>query len=198
VVGTLNGPRQAGQFLYSEAVVLLQLLDMLKLCAPQEFEVELTDSGSYFLRREGKACQFSAPASTEGVAKLYTVADEGTLLYVGIATQRMSGRISLGLRAMGKGGYHGYKWRHLRHPLALTIWTALLSDAGAPIRELETVEAEVAYECRRHSEQWPAFQHEIHFFPSNAAHRQAAAHIYEHAISRRIASSAALVNKVVG
>jgi hypothetical protein len=171
---------------------------MLKLCAPQEFEFQLSDSGSYSLRRDGKACQFSAPASTGKLAKLYTVADEGALLYVGIATQRMSGRISLGLRAMGKGGYHGYKWRHLRHPLALTIWTALLSDAVAPIRELETVEAEVAYECRRHSGQWPAFQHEIHFFPSSAAHRNAAVHIYEHAIARRVASTTALVKKFVG
>jgi hypothetical protein len=171
---------------------------MLTLCAPQEFELQLTDAASYILRQAGNASKFSAPASTGKLAKLYTVADEGALLYVGIATQSMSGRLSLGLRAMGKGGYHGYKWRHLRHPLALSVWTALLSDVSAPIRELETVEAEVAYECRRESGQWPNFQHEIHFFPSNAAHRRAAVHIYEHAIGRRIASSAAVVNKVAG
>lgn len=170
---------------------------MLRLCSPQEFDIQLTEEGSYLLRQDGKRCKFSAPASTGKLAKIYTVAHEGALLYVSIATQSMSGRLSLGLRAMGEGGYHGYKWRELRQPLALTVWTALLAEGSAPIRELETVEAEVAYECRRHSGQWPAFQHEIHFFLSNAAHRQAAVQVYEHAITRRTASSVISVNKAV-
>jgi hypothetical protein len=96
----------------------------------------------------------------------------------------MSSRLSFGFRAKGKGGYHGYKWKKLRHRLNLSIWTAELEGNITTLRDLETVEAEVAFLCRQQSGQWPEFQHEIHFYPSLDLHRDAAREIYFHAIQQ--------------
>jgi hypothetical protein len=87
-----------------------------------------------------------------------------------------------GFKASGKGGYHGYKWKHLTERLALSVWTAQGENGTVGIREMETVEAEIAFLCRLESDQWPAFQHEIHFYTSTEAHRVAAKTIYHHAI----------------
>lgn len=116
--------------------------------------------------------------------KLYTLSAAGKLLYVGVASQPMSSRLSFGFRAKGKGGYHGYKWKKLRHRLNLSIWTAELEGNITTLRDLETVEAEVAFLCRQQSGQWPEFQHEIHFYPSLDLHRDAAREIYFHAIQQ--------------
>jgi hypothetical protein len=105
--------------------------------------------------------------------------------YVGVAQQPMSARLSNGFKANGKGGYHGYKWKFLDTTLKLSIWTAKLHGAYAPLREFETIEAEVAYLCRERAGQWPTHQHEIHFYPSEAWHREIAARIYDHAIADR-------------
>jgi hypothetical protein len=156
----------------------------MKLRSPQTYSLELLDGGPYRLFSEGVACKFSKPASTEKHPKLYTLAAGGKLLYVGIASQSMSSRLSSGFRAKGKGGYHGYKWKTLRHRLALSVWTADREDKPATLRDLETIEAEVAFLCRQQSEQWPEYQHEIHFYSSLPVHREAAKEIYSHAIQR--------------
>lgn len=153
---------------------------VVHLSEPIDFELVLLDGGKYRVSKDGKQCKFTAPASTRGVAKLYTVSADQELLYVGIAQQPMSARLAFGFRAAGRGGYHGYKWRDLRHPLKLTVWTA--DDEGRPVdaRTMETIEAEVAYLCR-HRGNWPRYQHEIHFHHSDAPHQAAAMKIYEHA-----------------
>ena len=157
---------------------------MFRLEHPQDFDLLLVSDGSYGLSRSGRACKFSAPASTRGVAKLYTVASGGVLLYVGIAGQPMSSRLNYGFRAAGKGGYHGYKWKGLRHSLQLSVWTAYCGEQRASLREMETVEAEVAFLCRHASGQWPQYQHEIHFYPSEQTHRDAARRIYDKATTK--------------
>lgn len=156
----------------------------MKLRSPQAYSLQIRDDGSYQLFSDGVACRFSKPASAVKHPKLYTLAADGKLLYVGIASQSMSSRLSFGFRANGKGGYHGYKWKTLRHRLALGVWTADRVDKPVTLRDLETVEAEVAFFCRQRSGQWPAFQNEIHFFPSFDYHRQAAEDIYFHTIQR--------------
>jgi hypothetical protein len=155
---------------------------MLALNAHQEYSLQPIDGGGYTLSQLGRRCTFSAPASTKGVAKLYTVSHEATLLYVGITQQRIGTRLKYGFRAEGKSGYHGYKWKLLRHEIRLDIWTARLLDGSAKLRDLETVEAEVAFLCRQQSGHWPKFQHEIHFYQSNEHHRAAAKTVYEHAV----------------
>jgi hypothetical protein len=154
---------------------------MLRLASPQQYTIQLHDGG-YKLSSNGVQCKFEAPASTRGVAKLYTLSRNRSLVYVGIAKQPMSSRLNHGFKANGKGGYHGYKWKLLRDPLKLSVWTAQGAETGATIRELEIVEAEVAFLCRQQSGQWPEYQHEIHFYPSAERHHTAAKTVYEHAV----------------
>lgn len=108
---------------------------MLKLSEPQEFALVLTGEQRrrYELSTDGVRCSFSAPASTEGRAKLYTVSHEGKLLYVGISSRRMSNRINLGLTHTGAKREYPYKWRHLRHPLALSVWMAVFDGEAATL-----------------------------------------------------------------
>ena len=155
----------------------------MKLNDPQNYTLRLHPEAGYELSQGSKKVTFSKPASTRGVAKLYTLSHAGKLLYVGIAQQPMSGRLNFGFKADGKGGYHGYKWKHLTQKLKLSIWTAASNEEYASLREMETIEAEVAYLCRHNSGQWPEYQHEIHFFFSSSIHRKASMKIYNHAIS---------------
>ncbi len=152
---------------------------------PQDYTIELLDGGSYRLRTPTGVCTFSKPATVRGLAKLYTLSGAEGLLYVGIAKQPMSSRLNFGFKASGKGGYHGYKWKGLKQRMVLSVWTVSVDGKPAPLREMETVEAEVAFCCRERSGQWPAYQHEIHFYPSSPAHRAAAQQIYDHAVSKR-------------
>lgn len=153
----------------------------MRLNEPSDFDLALS-AGAYKLSYESKPAKFTAPISTRGVAKLYTVSSGPTLFYVGIAQQPMSSRLSYGLRATGKSGYHGYKWKAHEGVLRLTVWTSSEAEGYASLREFKTVEAEVAFLCRQVSGQWPLNQHEIHFYPSSACHREAAQRIYEHAV----------------
>jgi len=155
---------------------------MLNLNPHQEYLLQPTDGGGFVLSHRGLRCAFSAPASTKGIAKLYTVSHEASLLYVGITQQRMATRLKNGFRAEGRNGYHGYKWKSLRHEMRLDVWTAQVLVGNATLRDLETVEAEVAFHCRQQSGHWPKFQHEIHFYPSSEHHRAAAKRVYEHSV----------------
>ncbi|MFI3156413.1 MAG: hypothetical protein QX199_09655 [Methylococcaceae bacterium] len=158
----------------------------MTLNEPQNYWIELLDEGAYRLSSESGVCSFSKPATVRGVAKLYTLSDGESLIYVGIAQQPMSSRLNFGFKANGKSGYHGYKWKKLQQKLRLSIWTASNEGAYATLRELETVEAEVAFLCRHKSGQWPMYQHEIHFYPSEAHHRNVAEKIYNHAITNHV------------
>jgi hypothetical protein len=175
------GRRSCGSTQGSEAVAG----NLMVLNEQQDYSIELTDGGSYRLLAATGVCKFSKPWTVRGLAKLYTLSEAGQLLYVGIAEQPMSSRLNFGFKASGKGGYHGYKWKGLKQRLALSVWTARVDGKPAALREMETVEAEVAFCCRERSGQWPAYQHEIHFYPSSPEHRAAAQRIYEHALSRR-------------
>ena len=155
----------------------------MKLNEPQDYNIKVALDRSYSLRVASSATQFSKPASTGGVAKLYTLSHDKKLIYVGVAKQSMAGRLNDGFKADGKGGYHGYKWKHLSHELTLSIWTASLAGEYVSLREMETIEAEVAFICRSRFNQWPEYQHEIHFYPSRPIHRDAAEKIYHHAIA---------------
>ena len=53
----------------------------------------------------------------------------------------MSSRINMGLKAKGKNGYHGYKWKSIRKPLTLDV---LCWDGKGAIRNsLEAIEADI-------------------------------------------------------
>ena len=160
-------------------------MTMLSLDQPHDFDLELAE-GAFRLSRAAKPCQFAPPMTLRGVAKLYTISSDNSLIYVGIAQQPMSARLRYGFMANGKGGYYGYKWKFLESTLKLAVWTAQSNGVYASLRQLETVEAEVAYLCRHRAGQWPTHQHEIHFYPSESWHRDAAARIFEHSIANRL------------
>lgn len=153
---------------------------------PQNYWIELLSEGAYRLSSESGVCNFTRPATIRGVAKLYTLSEGGALIYVGIAQQPMSSRLNFGFKANGKSGYHGYKWKNLQQRLRLSVWTASHEGIYLALRELETVEAEVAFLCRHKSGQWPMYQHEIHFYHSEERHREAAKKIYRHAITNHV------------
>lgn len=79
---------------------------------------------------------------------------------------------------MGISGYYGYAWRHGHSSAVLDVWCH--ADAlERNERDIEPVEAEVVYLIRA-AGQWPAFQTEIHFYPSSERHREVAAEIMSH------------------
>jgi len=83
----------------------------------------------------------------------------------------------MGLKAKGKNGYHGYAWKSIRHSLTLDVlcW----AGNGNIRKELEAVEAEVAFLCRQKTGEWPLSQTEIHFRPPKEIHKKLAKQIYK-------------------
>src|SRR5574341_974991 len=102
--------------------------------------------------------------------KLYVAVAENRPIYVGITRQSISSRLRLGWKAAGSSGYYGYAWRRSLKAASLFVWYADADHGAESQRELETVEAEVVFVIR-YTGQWPAFQTEIHFYPSNETHR---------------------------
>ena len=92
------------------------------------------------------------------------------ILYVGVTVQSISSRLRIGMKATGKGGYHGYMWREKNDTLRLYIWW---SKELKP-KDMESIEAEVAYLYRKETGRRPADQSEIHFHETNRYHRESA------------------------
>jgi hypothetical protein len=110
--------------------------------------------------------------------KLYIVSIDGRPIYVGTTKQALRNRLRFGWTATGKSGYYGYAWRRENTTADLDVWCHM-DAVGRNEVDVETVEAEVVFLIRQ-SGQWPAGQTEIHFHPSEAIHRQAAASIMAH------------------
>ena len=146
----------------------------MKVPSPQIYRLLLQAGSGYQATRVGETrAGFHFPL-TRPCPKLYVVVRQTEFHYVGITNRPMAARINLGLKAKGKGGYHGYKWKHIREPLGLLVW-AFENEKGASfLRELETVEAEVAFLVRHTTARWPLSQTEIHFYHATPAHLQAA------------------------
>lgn len=122
--------------------------------------------------------KFSGIAS-ERSHKLYVVSRENWPIYVGVTTQRMSTRLRLGFTAKGASGYHGYAWRRTFKDAVLDIWAPTPGSGNLTKLDAETIEAEIVHLIRLKG-QWPQWQTEIHFHPSNEVHRQIAASILGH------------------
>jgi hypothetical protein len=156
---------------------------MKNLGNPQIYKLRLHNrlpNRLYLLEGEDGNKNFTAPASQKGRPKLYTVSSNGKLHYVGITSQPMSMRLRSGFKATGKHGYWGYKWKEINSALILHVWVLENLSHKKAYRELETIEAEVIFLCRKRHHQWPAWQNEIHFHPSKPFHRKLASRIYEY------------------
>ena len=122
---------------------------------------------------------FVAPVTTRS-PKLYIVSAGAAPIYVGQTVQSLRARMRLGFSADGLGGYYGYSWRHQHPSVDLRIW--LLEDAPeeTELIDLQTIEAELVYLLRHRLGQWPSYQTEIHFYPSEPIHRNLAEQVYSH------------------
>jgi hypothetical protein len=106
--------------------------------------------------------------------KLYVVTVDERPIYVGVTKQPIRNRLRFGWSAKGAHGYYGYRWRHHFEKASLDVWTHDDPPDDLPLRDIETVEAEVVFLIRS-TGQWPLYQTEIHFHASSIIHRHAAA-----------------------
>ncbi len=172
IAGKPNGVHSAFYASY------FKLADM-NIPAAQVYRLQLLSRAAYQATRVGHSRIGFHPPLTRPCPKLYVVVRGAQFHYVGITNRPMAARLNLGLKAKGKGGYHGYKWKHIRDPLGLLVWAFEHKSGAAFLRELETVEAEVAFLVRQTTGQWPLSQTEIHFYQPTSAHLQAAKDILQ-------------------
>jgi hypothetical protein len=153
----------------------------MKLIGPESYKLSF-DSKTFKVTNRDGANKFYGFATSK-LPKLYLVSVNGKPVYVGITKQRMRNRLVYGFTAVGRGGYHGYAWRHRFTEATLDIW----SQEGTPkngMLDIETVEAEVVFLVRC-AGQWPLCQTEIHFHPSRKVHRDIAATVWRSVGSTR-------------
>ncbi len=146
----------------------------MKLVGPDRYKLSF-DAQAFTVSCSKGTNKFSGLATCKK-PKLYIVSANERPFYVGVTRQPMRNRLRFGWKAAGRGGYYGYAWRNKFKEADLDIWC----DDGAPneqsLLEIETIEAEVVFLIRC-AGQWPLFQTEIHFHPSNDIHRKIAAEV---------------------
>lgn len=168
---------------------------------PDRYKLTFDAESFAVLCAKGTA-KFSGIATSKK-PKLYIASVNEKPVYVGVTQQSIRNRLRFGWKAAGAGGYYGYAWRHRLTEVNLDIWCHDDPPTENPLRDIETVEAEVVFLIRC-AGQWPEYQTEIHFHPSKAVHRKVAASIvarYElrpnPGVSGRAASGATLTSVVI-
>jgi hypothetical protein len=149
-------------------------LASMKLVGPDRYKLSFDAQAFTVLCSKGTN-RFSGLA-TCNKPKLYIASVGEQPVYVGVTRQPMRNRLRFGWNATGAGGYHGYAWRHPFKEANLDIWCDDGATDKQSLLEMETIEAEVVFLIRC-AGQWPAFQTEIHFHPSNLIHRKLAADV---------------------
>ena len=115
-----------------------------------------------------------------GIRELHVVKNGGEIYYVGITSQSISSRLRYGLKADGKHGYHGYKWKDKITQAELLIW----SFPGSTQEHVEAIEAELVYFIREKTGKWPKYQMEIHFHVASESERQVAESILSQCLNQ--------------
>jgi hypothetical protein len=147
----------------------------MEIVGPETYNLTF-DSENYTVLCPKGTTKFSGLATSK-LPKLYVVVAETKPIYVGITRQSMRARFRLGFEATGENGYHGYAWRRELRRAQLFIWAHEDTPTVHAERDIETVEAEIVFLARL-AGQWPAYQTEIHFHPSNQIHRDVATQIW--------------------
>lgn len=124
---------------------------------------------------------FEAPLSSNKHQKLYVVTQGNDFLYVGATSSSIKLRLNQGFKANGKGGYHGYKWKHNRDEMEMHI-VCFPKDNNSKL-EVEAIEAELVFLIRQRTGNWPLYQNEIHFNNTNPKAIELASQIYEHILN---------------
>lgn len=114
---------------------------------------------------------FEKPATLKG-DKIYLIIDNKQIVYVGKTKQPIRNRLRIGENPDTKTGYHGYKW--LEKDGCYTLAIIIIENKYSS----EAIEAEIVYNIRKHEDQWPLFQTEIHFHNVNAEQKKLAKDIY--------------------
>jgi hypothetical protein len=148
----------------------------MRLEGPERYHLTISRKTFTVLCAKGTN-QFSGFSTTK-LPKLYVVSIDSNPVYVGITKQPIRSRLRVGWNAKGKGGYYGYAWRYNNKFAVLHVWCHTDAENRNHL-DVQTIEAEVVYLVRS-AGQWPKFQTEIHFRPSNRTHRKLAKHVLEH------------------
>lgn len=145
----------------------------MKYSAPYRFQLKIEDSvesrKNMVIELDGNPTRFSSPLTNNKVPKIYVIKIAGEIVYIGYTSQSITTRLKNGLRANGKTGYHGYKWKNEIDQMELLVFVfdvTLTIDKDqnrSIINTVEAIEAELVYQHREQTGNWPKFQHEIHF-----------------------------------
>ncbi|RFC55010.1 hypothetical protein [Brumimicrobium aurantiacum] len=117
----------------------------------------------------GHETNFKKPVTKSKTPKIYILKAKEKIVYVGYASQSIGTRLGQGIRATGKNGYHGNKWKQVSElELLVFIFDQELKgnkhdDDKPHIALAEAVEAELVFKVRKETGKWPEFQNEIHF-----------------------------------
>ncbi|MDM1362499.1 hypothetical protein [Myroides marinus] len=118
---------------------------------------------------DDKTIRFSPQLTKNKVPKIYVLKIKGEVVYIGYTSQSITTRLNSGLKADGKNGYHGYKWKNVTDKMELLIFvfgnvlTGIKDQDKELIMFIEAIEAELVYQVRSQTGNWPKFQNEIHF-----------------------------------
>lgn len=150
----------------------------MEISQPERFELTVVGDG-FSIVAPGGGANFRGPAACR-CPKIYIISSgEEVPMYIGATVQSMRTRLRQGWDATGVTGYYGYRWRNSSTPLNLDIFYLQNCPEAEWQRQMETVEAEVAFLVRC-AGQWPIAQTEIHFYPSAEVHREIARKIAGH------------------
>ena len=134
---------------------------MIKLSEFDRLDLKLLDGKiiSYHDNLTGAELKgFYKKLTINKVPKIYILKSGDEYLYIGMTTQSIATRINSGLKASGKNGYHGYKWKN-KIDISLYVWSLEQLDK----LQAENIEAEIVYLIRKKTGIWPLSQNEIHF-----------------------------------
>jgi gamma-glutamylcyclotransferase (GGCT)/AIG2-like uncharacterized protein YtfP len=119
-------------------------------------------------------CQKFSKPETGTDPKIYAILlPDNTLLYIGQTKQSLSSRFRMGLNPQHQTGYHGYKWKN-NAKIKIHCYTIPSCDK----EEIESIEAEMVYNHRESTGNWPFHQTEIHFY-NNEDTKELAKYLYK-------------------
>lgn len=127
------------------------------------------DNKIMLIFKDGEQIRFSSQLTKNKVPKIYILKIKGEVVYIGYTSQSITTRLKGGLKADGKNGYHGYKWKNVTDEMELLVFvfknvlTGIKEQDKELIMFIEAIEAELVYQVRSQTGNWPKFQNEIHF-----------------------------------
>lgn len=149
-----------------------------KLIAPLQFDLIISESkiSQRVDALTGKQIKaFPKPLSKRNIYKLYVYKTGSEIQYVGVTKMSLATRYWHGSNKKTK---YGYQFLH-HAQLKLYVW--VFPSLGQ--RQVENIEAELAYLIRNQTGRWPEYQNEVHFNNDFVLGSAVAAKLYERLIT---------------